>query len=94
MNLASYTAARLTFKYWLFSESTSSKFDYLRVLYLTPANTWQALWVDAIGNSYGWKSVLIDVPTSARSIAFVFTSDGSVHYEGAYIDNVVLQGYG
>jgi C1A family cysteine protease len=86
--LSSCNSATLSYKYWLDSESD---LDYLYVIYYD-ASDWQ--FVDPhTGNSGGWQSSSIAIPTTATDVGIHFYSDNIIcSYEGAYIDNVILLG--
>jgi hypothetical protein len=88
VSLSSYDYVNLSYDYWLDSETD---FDFLMIIYYV--NGW--FYVDLHnGSSSGWKSSYYLIPTSATNIGFLFQSDDSISsYEGAYIDNVNLQGY-
>jgi subtilase family serine protease len=95
-SLSGSTNARLRFWYWNNSESSFDRFYWAASV---DGSTYYGYNVS--GNSGGWVSVTYDlgaVPTlgnlngqSQVYIAFVFQSDGSVQYEGAYIDEVYLE---
>jgi len=87
VNLSSYDSATLRYHYWLDSEEG---YDYLRVGYYN--GSWQ--WVKSYnGHISNWVQGSISVPTTATRVGFLFSTDLSVTYEGAYIDDVTLTGY-
>lgn len=95
-SLADAVAGTLSFRYWNMSEVG---FDYLH--YVVSTNGFDFSGFRVSGNSSGWQSGsidLADVPLlgdvtgqPAVWIAFVFTSDGSITFEGAYVDDVLVQ---
>jgi hypothetical protein len=87
VTLSSYSSVSLTYYYWIDSESG---FDRLYVSYYS-GGSWSYIDMHQ-GNSGGWLSSTVAIPTTATKVGFLFESDSSVRYEGAYIDNVVLVG--
>jgi hypothetical protein len=95
-SLSDATAATLSFRYWLQSEVG---FDYFK--YTVSTNGTNFYGYQTSGDSGGWVSGSLDltaVPTLGNVtgqpsvwIAFIFSSDSSVVYEGAYVDEVLLQ---
>jgi putative hemolysin len=86
VNISGYDLATLSYKYWLKSESCC---DHLYPGYFDGSWHWGQYHT---GDSSGWASATIEVPATATQVGFLFHSDSSVTYEGAYIDDVVLTG--
>jgi Zn-dependent metalloprotease len=92
-SLTGATGGTFTLAYWLKSEQS---YDYLK--YLVSTNGSNFYGYQTSGDSGGWKTGTVDftnVPTLGNIsgaanvwIAVQFTSDGSLGYEGGYIDNV------
>lgn len=97
-DLSDATGAELDFMLWLDSESS---YDYFKYMISTDGVNYYGY--QTSGNSGGWSSRNIDlssVPTigdvtgaSSVYFAMVFESDYSVNYEGAFVDDVLLQKY-
>ena len=87
VDLSAYDSAILSYAYWLECESCC---DQLDVIYFD--GLWHALKSYA-GSSDGWVLDSVDVPAAATQVGFLFISDYSVTYEGAYVDDVVLTGH-
>ena len=96
-SLAGATAAELTFKLWLNTESCC---DYVARTASVNGSDFYG-WFTR-GNSQGWIDRtlnLADVPTLGNLlgrpqvwIALIFGSDSSIHFpEGGYVDNIVLR---
>jgi len=87
VSLGSYSSVTLSYDYWINSESG---FDYLYVTYYD--GSWHN--IDShTGNSYGWQTSSVSIPTTATKVGFRFISDSSVNnYEGAYVDEIRLEG--
>jgi len=98
-SLEGATAAELTHAWWIDSEED---LDTLGMRVSTDGNTFYG-W-EASGDSAGWQEFTIDfsdVPEIGSVlgegqvwVAFVFGSDESVNWEGAYVDDVVLRAEG
>jgi C1A family cysteine protease len=86
VNLSGYDSAVLSYKYWLKCESG---WDRLYPGYFDGSWHWEQYHT---GDSSGWVSGMTEVPATATQVGFRFYSDGSITYEGAYIDDVVLTG--
>ena len=95
-DLTGATAATLSFKNWL---DTESGWDYFRYMAsIDGTNFWGQ---EISGNSFGWVSRTLDLKNVATLgdltgkpaiwIAFQFTSDGLYNYLGSYIDNIILE---
>jgi hypothetical protein len=98
-SLADATAADLSFKLWL---NTESGYDYVYRLASTNGTNFYGSVDGDSGNSGGWIDRVLDltaVPTLGNLtgqtqvwVALVFSSDSSITYaEGAYVDNIVLR---
>ena len=87
VELSVYDSATFGYKYWLDCESY---YDHLDVGYLD--GSWHTM-KSYTGGSGGWVSDNITVPSTATQVGFLFHSDGSVTYEGAYIDDVAITGH-
>jgi clostripain len=97
-SLADATDAKVDFWFWLDSESSYDYFGYMASIDGT--NFYGTGWS---GYSDGWIAESFDlttVPTlgnlcgeSQVWIVFTFDSDDTVNYDGAFIDDVVLQKY-
>ncbi|MDI6712342.1 MAG: cell wall-binding repeat-containing protein [Anaerosomatales bacterium] len=97
IDISSATSAFLKFDLWLKSESG---YDYLWIAFSTDDYSYDGFGVS--GDSSGWQSIEVDLGdvlgngslsylgTKTLYVAFIFESDSSVTYEGAYVDNVVL----
>ncbi|MCK5252894.1 MAG: hypothetical protein KAQ96_08085, partial [Thermoplasmata archaeon] len=85
-----YDNVTLEYYYWLESESNH---DGLSSMYWSSsAGAWRSLqW--HTGSAKQWTKVTVEVPTNATYIGFLFYSDGSTAFEGAYLDDVTLTGY-
>lgn len=88
VDLAGFTAAWMTFSYWLDAESG---FDVLDAVYSPDGSTWFGSG-PITGNSGGWIFANVTIPTTAQYVGFQFHSNGATVYEGAYVDDVVLTG--
>jgi hypothetical protein len=86
-SLSGYSSVSLSYSYWLDCEQN---YDKLQVLYFDGSFNY----IDAhTGNSNGWQSSTVSIPTSAIYVGFYFYSDNSIHnYEGAYVDDITLTG--
>ena len=89
VNLSGYTSATLSFYIWQYTEAG---YDYVYLQYYS-GTTWTTAWSRA-GNYQSWAQQSATIPTTATQVRFWFKSDGSVTYQGAYIDNVVLTASG
>ncbi len=85
-NLSGFPSATFSFWYWLDSETG---FDYLSAVYYNDTMGWVVLssWD---GSSGGWVFASFAVPNDTTRVGFLFSTDGSVIYEGAYVDDVEL----
>jgi len=91
VDLSNYTSAQLDFALWLDAEWT---YDFFYVAYFS-ANRWTL-----IGQTDGsempflaWIRVTASIPVTATRVGFVFQTDLSIVYEGAYVDDVLLLGF-
>ena len=86
-----YTSVSLSFYH---ADSTESGWDYGYCQVSTDSSTWTEL--GAYDGYSGWIQEIIDLSAYAAEdsvwIRFLFDSDGSVQYEGWYIDDVVVDG--
>jgi len=87
VDLNAYDSATFSYKYWLDCESY---YDHLDVGYSD--GSWHTV-KSYTGSSSGWVSDSIEVPSTAAQVGFLFHSDVSITYEGAYIDDVVITGH-
>lgn len=97
-DLSNAADAELLFYYWNQSELN---YDYFG--WYASANGTNFYGTRVSGDSNGWRYVNFDltavpglgnlVGDSSVWIAFIFTSDGSIVDDGAFVDNVVLQKY-
>ena len=90
VDLTGYDIATLSYYYWLDSESG---YDYLIVGYYDSADSswhWPRFYNGHIGD---WVFDSLSIPTTATNVGFVFDSDYSFTYEGAYVDEVTLTAY-
>jgi len=83
-----------TLYYWAWYQ-TESSWDYSQVTVTDDAGShWYYIGAQLSGSS-GWASHSLSIPggylTSLFNIGFKFHSDGSVHYEGVYLDNIILE---
>jgi putative cell wall-binding protein len=98
-DLSTYDGATLTFDMWMVSEAD---FDELSVGASIDDETYQTLvWS---GSSGGWTTITLDLADLSGDgtldytgepavwVSFIFNSNESLAYEGAYIDNVRLSG--
>ena len=87
---AGYDNVTLEYYFWLESENNK---DGLYSMYWSSTDSkWFSLkW--HTGSIKKWTKVSVEVPTNATYIGFLFSSDGSTNYEGAYLDDVTLTGY-
>lgn len=89
INLSGYISATLSFSLWQYTESY---YDFIYVDYYSNY-TWTTVWSSSGSYQY-WRQVSVNIPTNATKIRFRFYSDGSITYEGVYIDDVVLTASG
>jgi hypothetical protein len=97
-DLSDAVDAELLFYYWNRSESCCDYFGWY-----ASANGTNFYGTRVSGDSGGWRYVNFDLTSvpglgnlvgdSSVWIAFVFTSDSSVVYDGPFVDNVFLQKY-
>jgi len=97
-DLSDATDAELNFHYWLQSEEN---YDYF--LWLASTDSIDFYGWQISGDTGGWASESFDLTTAPTLgnlcgepevwVAFIFESDGSVFYDGAFVDDVVLQRY-
>ena len=89
VSLGDYSSASLTYWYWLSCDYPN---DYLEVVYYSEGDWHPAK--SHSGDSGGWKTSTVSIPTSASYVGFRFRSDPFPFYdntyEGAYIDDVKL----
>ena len=96
-SLSDAISGSITFRAWM---DTESDFDYLKYMVSTNGSNYYGY--QSSGSSGGsWSSKSIDltnVPTignvcgqSQVWLKIKFTSDSSVQYEGAYVDNILIQ---
>ena len=85
-----YDNVTLEYYYWLESETDN---DGLWSMYWSSTDSaWRSLqW--HTGSVKQWTKVTVEVPQNATYIGFLFYSDGSTAFEGAYLDDVTLTGY-
>jgi len=87
VDLTGYEIVNLSYYYWLDSEGG---YDYLMVGYYDSADSswhWPKFYTGYIGD---WAFDSLAISTTATSVGFIFDSDLSITYEGAYIDEVTL----
>ncbi len=93
-SLADASAARMEFDLWHYTETSYDKVWW--AISVDNSEYW-GYWTS--GNSGGWTHVVFDFASITEITAigqpqvwvgFVFQSDYSVQYEGAYVDNVVI----
>lgn len=102
-SLSSAQEARLNFLGWV---NTESGYDFLWAMVSTDGTNFHGYqfsgdWESTSSESNGWVDFAIDVKDaldvdtldgiSQIYIAFIFTSDSIVQYEGAYVDKVSLE---
>jgi PKD repeat protein len=95
-SLVGATGARASFKYWNKSQPTNDTFQFMMSINGTQ---WWGFKRSGTGSSV-WQSDSLDLndpllPNSglgqaAVYFAFIFESDGSTQYEGAYVDNLTI----
>lgn len=88
VNLSGYGTANLTF--WYAIPSIETSVDRLEV-YVDGTRVWYI----STANPGFWNKVTIDLSGyvgSSHILKFNFHSDSSIHYEGAYLDNIVVTG--
>jgi hypothetical protein len=88
VDLAGYSAAYVTYAYWMDVENF---FDWLEFVYSPDGSTWWSV-ATYTGSSGGWALDNVTIPTTAQYIGFVFYTDGSGTFEGAYVDDVLVVG--
>jgi archaellum component FlaG (FlaF/FlaG flagellin family) len=88
VDLGAYHSATLSYKYWLDCESYC---DSLDVVYFDGVD--YLVVKTYAGATGGWISDSVEVPSTATQVGFLFHSDYSVTYEGAYVDDVILTGH-
>jgi len=86
VDVSPYETSRVDYRYWLDSEAGQ---DYLYFEYFTTA--WN-VGATHDGNSGGWVSGSVAVPTNTTAIRFRFTSDDSGRAEGAFLDEISVVG--
>ena len=92
VNLAGQTSATLMYRYWLDCESG---YDYFAAMYYDSIEGW--IITNAKSGRYassGWQYTSVNIPVSTHYVGFKFHSDGSVIYEGAYVDSISLTATG
>jgi parallel beta-helix repeat protein len=87
--------ASATLHYWTWYQ-TESSFDYCQVIVTSDAGVqWYPIGEQLTGSSSGWSYHELSIPdiylTSLFSIGFMFHSDGSIHYEGVYLDGITME---
>jgi hypothetical protein len=86
-----YTSISLSFYH---ADSTEAGWDFAYVEISTDSSTWTEL--GAYDGYSGWTHEIIDLSAYGAEdsvwIRFLFDSDGSVQYEGWYLDDVVVDG--
>lgn len=97
-SLSDATSAKLTFYNWNQSKNNYDKFQWRAFIDGVNYYGWSVS-----GDSWGWKLRefdLTNVPTlgnlcgrSQAWITLIFTSDSSITYKGAFVDDVLLQKY-
>jgi hypothetical protein len=96
VSLVGATGAGVSFAYWIDAEPDV---DALRILVSTDGDTFNGWYVTGHDRTWTGESVnLADVPEIGSAlgsdqvwVAFVFSSDDSVNFEGAYVDDVSLR---
>ena len=88
-----WSSATLSYYTWYEIESG---YDYLRVIVTGDGGSnWYEIGDKYDGNSGGWGYHSVNIPaeylTSQFSIGFLFYSDSSDTYEGAYVDDIELE---
>jgi parallel beta-helix repeat protein len=88
------TWASATLHYWAWYQ-TESSYDYCQVIVTNDAGAhWYYIGEQLTGSS-SWSYHSLPIPdtylTSLFNIGFMFHSDGSIHYEGVYLDDVVIE---
>ncbi|NHJ15188.1 MAG: hypothetical protein EAX95_16015 [Candidatus Thorarchaeota archaeon] len=86
VDLSSYESATMSFDYW---SDVEAGFDWFSPVYHT-SEGWQIPY--HIESSYGWQSLLLEIPIEADEVGFYFHSDISITHQGVYIDNVKFAG--
>ncbi|MDI6917593.1 MAG: hypothetical protein QMC80_07330, partial [Thermoplasmatales archaeon] len=87
-DISGYSSATLKYHYWLDCEAYCDK---LEVLYYASSQWQTAKSYSGNYGSNGWVYDSISVPVSATGVKFRFSSDSSVTYEGAYLDEIYLE---
>src|SRR6266567_1920063 len=88
INLSGYSSATLTF--WYAIPSIESCCDRLEV-YIDDT----VVWSTGTAAPGSWNQITVNLNSyvgSSYTLKFNFHSDSSVHYEGAYLDNILLTG--
>jgi subtilisin family serine protease/bacillopeptidase F (M6 metalloprotease family) len=86
--------AALFFDYWIDSESVSFDYGYVEISEDDGA-TWTKVTENIAGHIRKWEKKevnLADYSGKTIQIRFCFDSDGAFHYEGWYLDNVLVSG--
>lgn len=86
--------AALFFDHWIDSESTTFDYGYVAISE-DDGVTWVKVTENIGGHIKKWKNReinLADYSGKTIKIRFCFSSDGAHHYEGWYIDNVLVSG--
>ena len=93
IDASKWISANLSFYTWYEIESG---YDYLRVIVTGDGGSnWYEIGDKLDGSSGGWEYHSVSIPaeylTSQFGIGFLFYSDSSVTYEGAYVDDIKLE---
>jgi len=93
IDASKWSSANLSFYTWYEIESG---YDYLRVIVTGDGGSnWYEIGDKLDGSSGGWEYHSVSIPaeylTSQFGIGFLFYSDSSVTYEGAYVDDIKLE---
>ena len=89
------TWASATLNYWAWYQ-TESSYDYCQVIVTNDAGAhWYNIGEQLTGIGSSWSYHTLPIPntyfTSLFNVGFMFHSDGSIHYEGVYLDGIVME---
>jgi len=92
IDASTWVSANLYYWAWYLTESS---YDYCQVIVTNDAGAnWYPIGEQLTGTS-GWSYHTLSIPdtylTSLFNIGFMFHSDGSIRYEGVYLDSIVMQ---
>jgi hypothetical protein len=90
-NISALDGAKLDYGYWMDTEQDA---DILQAYYRTssPPGPMRFL-ANMTGRGRSWNHSALDLPDNATVAGFLFKSNSSLSYDGAYLDAMCLTGY-